>query len=78
MDVTFFEHQSYYPKSEIQGKIMREYQLWDISGIEFDHSLQPGNTSQSFQTTPTNDHIPQNSILEQTQQTERHPPTTPV
>ena len=58
MDVTFFEHESYYPKSKIQGEIMREYQLQDISGIESDYSLQLGNTSQSFQTTPTNDHTP--------------------
>lgn len=36
------------------------------------------DTSQSFQTTPTNDHAPQDFILEQTQQTESHPPTTPV
>ena len=78
MDVTFFKHQSYYPKSEIQGEIMREYRLWDIPGIESEHSIQPGNTSQSLQTTPTNNHNTQNSILEQTQQTESHPPTTPV
>ena len=30
MDVTFFEHQSYYPKPEIQGEQLREYQFWDI------------------------------------------------
>ena len=89
MDVTFFEHQSCYPKFEIQGENMREYQLWDISGSEFDHSLQPGDIAKSFQNTLTNDHTPQNSILEQTksypqqtkshpQQTESHPPTTPI
>ena len=29
MDVTLFEHQSYYPKSDIQGENLREYQLWE-------------------------------------------------
>lgn len=29
MDVKFFEHQSYFPKTEIQGENSREYQLWD-------------------------------------------------
>ena len=30
MDVTFFENQSYFPKSDIQGENSREYQIWDI------------------------------------------------
>ncbi|PKA63925.1 Retrovirus-related Pol polyprotein from transposon TNT 1-94 [Apostasia shenzhenica] len=30
MDVTFFENQSYFPKSEIQGENSREYQIWDL------------------------------------------------
>ena len=30
MDVTFFEHQSYFPKPAIQGENSREFQLWDI------------------------------------------------
>lgn len=50
MAVTFLEHQSYYPKSKIQGEHMREYQLWDISGAD------------SVQTKSV--HL-QNSILEQ-------------
>jgi len=32
MDVTFFEHQSYFPKPAIQGENSREFQLWDILG----------------------------------------------
>jgi hypothetical protein len=31
MDVTFFEHQAYYPKSDIQGENMQEYQNWGIN-----------------------------------------------
>ena len=45
MDVTFFEHQSYYPKPDIQGENTREYQLWDILE-DTNHSLQPGNSPQ--------------------------------
>ena len=29
MDVTFFEHQSFFPKSGIQGEHSQEYQLWE-------------------------------------------------
>lgn len=30
MDVTFCESQSYFPKSDIQGKSSKEYQIWDV------------------------------------------------
>jgi hypothetical protein len=33
---------------------MREYQIWEI---ESDHLVQQWDTSQSFQTNPTNDHM---------------------
>jgi uncharacterized glyoxalase superfamily protein PhnB len=52
--VTFFKHQSYFSKSDSQGENMREYQIWEI---ESDHLVQQGDTSQSFQTNPTNDHM---------------------
>lgn len=48
MDVTFFEHQPYYPKSDIQGEnsYTQEYQLWDeISDLDTPHtSSNPVNT----------------------------------
>jgi hypothetical protein len=31
IDVTFLEHQAYYPKSDIQGENMQEYQNWGIN-----------------------------------------------
>ncbi|KAJ4703138.1 Retrovirus-related Pol polyprotein from transposon TNT 1-94 [Melia azedarach] len=35
MDVSFFEQQPYYPKSDIQGEnFTHEYQLWDIETLE--------------------------------------------
>ena len=43
MDVTFFEHQSYYPKSEIQREIMREYQLWDILALNLSTQFNLGS-----------------------------------
>jgi hypothetical protein len=54
IDATFFEHQPYFSKFDIQRENMREDQLWDI---ESDHLVQLGDTSQSFQTNPTNDHM---------------------
>jgi hypothetical protein len=58
MDVTFFEHQAYYPKSDLQGATMREYHNWDIQS---DHVINPGDNQQSlvqshlspYTTTPT-------------------------
>ncbi|KAG6762590.1 hypothetical protein POTOM_033100 [Populus tomentosa] len=45
MDVTFFEHQAYYPKSDLQGATMREYQNWDIQS---DHVINLGDNQQSL------------------------------
>ncbi|KAE8668064.1 putative ion channel POLLUX-like 2-like isoform X2 [Hibiscus syriacus] len=45
MDVTFFEHQPYYPKFDIQGEtnFTQEYQIWDI-----DESVQLSPNSNSI------------------------------
>jgi len=45
MDVTFFEHQAYYPKSDLYGATMREYQNWDIQS---DHVINSGDNQQSL------------------------------
>ena len=45
MDVTFFEHQTYYPKSDLQGATMRECQNWDIQS---DHVINSGDNQQSL------------------------------
>ena len=45
MDVTFFEGQPYYPKPEIQGEGMREYQLWDSPQEATTQLHQPENVS---------------------------------
>ena len=29
MDVTFFEHQAYYHKTDMQGENMRAFQFWE-------------------------------------------------
>ena len=59
MDVTFFEHQPYYPKSDIQGdnSFTQEYQLWDeINDLDTPHtSSNPVNTHTS--SNPVNTHI---------------------
>jgi hypothetical protein len=45
MDVIFFEHQASYPKSDLQGATMREYQNWDIQS---DHVINLGDNQQSL------------------------------
>ena len=40
MDVTFFEHEPYYPKSDIQGENVRESQFWDELLIKESSEIQ--------------------------------------
>ena len=54
MDVTFFEHQAYHPKSDLQGATMREYQNWNIQS---DHVINSGDNQQSL----VQSHSPVNS-----------------
>ena len=57
MDVTFFEHQPYYPKSDIQGKnLIQEYQLWDIDATTTNNYPSPQVTIPPISTTPTPNH----------------------
>ena len=60
MDVMFFEHQPYYPKSDIQGEnnFTQEHQLWDeISDLDISHtSSNPVNTQ--IETGPTHQNEP--------------------
>lgn len=56
MDVTLFENQLYYPKPEIQGENIREYQLWNIvrqSKNPTCLSLPQSNSIQDFQPLPS-------------------------
>ncbi|XP_042971975.1 uncharacterized protein LOC122304021 [Carya illinoinensis] len=62
MDVTFFEQQPYFPKSDIQGEtnFIQEYQLWDIEE-------SPHFSPNSDQPCPSLNHEsipPQNLFLE--------------
>ncbi|RVW89100.1 Retrovirus-related Pol polyprotein from transposon TNT 1-94 [Vitis vinifera] len=47
MDVSFFEHVFFYPKSHVQGESMNEHQVWEsfLEGIHSFHSESP-NPSQ--------------------------------
>ena len=45
MDVTFFEQQPYYPRSNIQGEnYTQEHQLWDIEANIPNLSHSPSNS----------------------------------
>ena len=60
MDVTFFEHQPYYPKSDIQVEnLIQEYQLWDIDATTTNNYPCPQVTIPPISTTPTPNHIHQ-------------------
>lgn len=59
MDVTFFENQSYYPKSAIQGENSREYQIWDLLQ-DTQANLNPPNSPYS--------HVPTNVTMPETAQ----------
>ena len=55
MDVSFFEHQPFYPKPDIQGEnFTQEYQLWDIDALDwfygYVYETPPTKSSQPFQT----------------------------
>ena len=58
MDVTFFESQYYFPKSEIQGESSKEYHIWDLVHDNQDNqsifvpSNQPLNSSPAIVPTP--------------------------
>ncbi|RVW87243.1 Retrovirus-related Pol polyprotein from transposon RE1 [Vitis vinifera] len=43
MDVSFFEHVFFYPKSHVQGKSMNEHQVWEslLDAVPFSHSESP-------------------------------------
>lgn len=89
MDVTFFEHQSYYHKTDMQGENMRAYQFWET--LNFDETLDQGytiqlplpnsQTSVSQQPKAVNPISIQHPVAElpQTEQSEpeSHLPTTP-
>ncbi|KAH9783514.1 hypothetical protein KPL71_009336 [Citrus sinensis] len=45
MDVTFFEHEPYYPKSDIQGENVRESQFWDELLIKESSEIQHASPS---------------------------------
>ncbi|RVW33967.1 Retrovirus-related Pol polyprotein from transposon TNT 1-94 [Vitis vinifera] len=47
MDVSFFEHVFFYPKSHVQGESMNEHQVWEslLEAVPFSHSESP-NPSQ--------------------------------
>ncbi|RVX10878.1 Retrovirus-related Pol polyprotein from transposon TNT 1-94 [Vitis vinifera] len=51
MDVSFFEHVFFYPKSHVQGESMNEHQVWEslLEVVPFSHSESP-NPSQSAPT----------------------------
>lgn len=86
MNVTFFDHQPYYPKAKIQGENMREYQLWDTA-LEpaIDHLLQPSQIAleptilwpsqiaQPISLQPETQILSSNS-----ENSENHPPTSPT
>lgn len=55
MDVTFFESQSYFPKSDIQGESFKEYQILDLlqdNQLVLFPSDQPLNSSTTIIPTP--------------------------
>ena len=67
MDVTFFKNQPFYPKANIKGEILKEYQLWGTS-----HSTpEPEPDS-----TPNQAHIP-SSITEPEPAIQKPSPNTP-
>ncbi|RVX15534.1 hypothetical protein CK203_009301 [Vitis vinifera] len=43
MDVFFFEHVFFYPKSHVQGENMNEHQVWEslLEAVPFSHSESP-------------------------------------
>ncbi|RVX06283.1 Retrovirus-related Pol polyprotein from transposon TNT 1-94 [Vitis vinifera] len=43
MDVSFFEHVFFYPKSHVQGESMNEHQVWEslLEAVPFSHSESP-------------------------------------
>ncbi|RVX20874.1 hypothetical protein CK203_002528 [Vitis vinifera] len=82
MDVTFFEQQSYFSKSDIQGEtnFIQEYQLWDIE--ESSH-FSP-NSDQPYPSLNHESIPPQNLFLESpyflespSQDQTNNPPTNP-
>ncbi|RVW92814.1 Retrovirus-related Pol polyprotein from transposon RE1 [Vitis vinifera] len=53
MDVSFFEHVFFYPKSHVQGESMNEHQVWEslLEAVPFSHSESP-NPSHTELSTP--------------------------
>ena len=65
MDVTFFESQSYFPKSDIQGESSKEYQIWDLvhDNQENQSAFVPSN--QPLKSSPTIVPTPVQTVLVQ-------------
>ena len=82
MDVTFFEQQPYFSKSDIQGEtnFIQEYQFWDIE----ESSHFPPNSDQPYPSLNHESIPPQNFFLESpyflespSQDQTNNPPTNP-
>ncbi|RVW63213.1 Copia protein [Vitis vinifera] len=74
MDVSFFEHVFFYPKSHVQGESMNEHQVWEslLEAVPFSHSESP-NPSQSA---PTELSTPMPSSVQPAQPTNVPSPMT--
>ncbi|KAJ9675533.1 hypothetical protein PVL29_024456 [Vitis rotundifolia] len=74
MDVSFFEHVFFYPKSHVQGESMNEHQVWEslLEAVPFSHSESP-NPSQP---TPTELSTPMPSSVQPAQPTNVPSPVT--
>ncbi|RVW25708.1 Retrovirus-related Pol polyprotein from transposon TNT 1-94 [Vitis vinifera] len=74
MDVSFFEHVFFYPKSHVQGDSMNEHQVWEslLEGVPSFHSESP-NPSQFA---PTELSTPMLSSVQPTQHTNVPSPVT--
>ncbi|KAL6318088.1 hypothetical protein AAG906_035233 [Vitis piasezkii] len=74
MDVSFFEHVFFYPKSHVQGESMNEHQVWEslLEGVPSFHSESP-NPSQFA---PTELSTPMPSSVQPAQHTNVPSPVT--
>ncbi|RVX02081.1 Copia protein [Vitis vinifera] len=74
MDVSFFEHVLFYPKSHVQGESMNEHQVWEslLEGVPSCHSESP-NPSQFA---PTEMSTPMPSSVQPAQHTNVPSPVT--
>ncbi|RVW17830.1 Retrovirus-related Pol polyprotein from transposon TNT 1-94 [Vitis vinifera] len=74
MDVSFFEHVFFYPKSHVQGESTNEHQVWEslLKAVLFSHSESPN----PFQSAPTELSTPMPSSVQPAQPTNVPSPMT--